>query len=125
MVVVLAAWQRDLVARRAVADLQARDELQAGELLEHAVDARPSDRAARAAQRGLDLARADRARLAAEVLDDGSPRPAAAVAGLLQTAQRVVCPSGRRHQVAAYVARARRKQPTSTAAIDAPAAVPA
>ena len=92
VVMVVAVGARGLVARRALADLDARDEAEADELLEHAVDRGARDAAAVGAQRVLDLVGAQRARLAVEQADDRGPRAAAAEAGLGEAAVGVLGP---------------------------------
>src|SRR5581483_7739865 len=109
--------------RDPVADLDAVDQAELGELLERPVDAR---QAHRPLQRVLDVAGADRAVLAAERAHDGLAGAAPAVARLLQPCAGLLGPGllARAHARRWYVAtRAATKAATSTAAIDAPAAV--
>src|SRR4051794_9064676 len=125
MVVVLAAGVARLVARDTVAHLDAVDEPELVELLERAVDARQADGAI---ERVFDVARADGAVLAAERVEHGAAGAAAPVTGLLQARLGLFGPTVGvgAHAVRWYVAiRAATNTATSTATIDAPAAVSA
>ena len=92
VVMVVAVGARGLVARGALADLDAGDEAEPDELVEHAVDRGARDGAILGAQRVLDVVGAQRARLAIEQGDDRGPRAAAAEAGLGEAAVGVLGP---------------------------------
>lgn len=94
MVVLVGARQVRLVARDALADLDARQELEALELVEDAVDARAADPAFAARKRLLDLLGRERARLLGEQVDDRLPGSAAAKAGLGETVGGRLRPGG-------------------------------
>lgn len=81
MVMMLAAWQGGLVARRRTADVEPLDQAQALEHLQRAVDGGDADLAAAAAELVGDLAGAEHAVLTTDQLEHGAPRGARAVAG--------------------------------------------
>ena len=77
-----------LVAGDAVADVDAREQAERDELVEHAVDRGAADAAAFAvAQLVLDVERRERAGLLVEQLDDRLARAAAPVAGVAEAAR--------------------------------------
>jgi zinc transport system substrate-binding protein len=92
VVVMVAVGLGRLIARDAVAGIDALHEPQVGQGLEGAIDGCDSDRAPRPAERVEDLLRAHAAVLAAEQLDDRMPCSAPAVAGLGQGIERVTSP---------------------------------
>src|SRR5690349_3833657 len=96
VVMVVAVGARGLVARRALADLDARDERKPHELVEHAIDRGAGHAAAVGAQGVLDLVGAQGAGLAVEQRDDRGARAAASEAGLGEAAIGVLGP--RRHR---------------------------
>ena len=92
VVMVVAVGAGGLVAGRALADLDARDEGEADELVEHAVDRGAGDAATVGAQRVLDVVGAQCAGLTVEQRDDRGARAAAAEAGLGEAAVGVLGP---------------------------------
>ena len=100
VVVVLAARVRGLVARGALADVEALDQPEAVEQLERPVDAGQADAAAALAQQVGDLARGDRAAERRDGLDHLLASRAGAVAGIGEHLVGVVGPlpgRGRQH----------------------------
>src|SRR5262245_1917957 len=89
---VVAVGRGGLVARDAVAGVDALDEPEVGERLERAVDRRDPDRPPRLAQLVVNALGAEAAVLPAEEIDDGRPRAAPPVAGPTQLSQCMVAP---------------------------------
>ena len=93
MVVVLrAVGVHRLVARQLVADLDATDDTELLELLEHAIDRRASDAPVGVLELALDVERRQRAALARKQLDDSASCTAATVAGVGQATHCMICP---------------------------------
>ena len=92
VVMVMAVGAGGLVARGVLADLDAGDQTEADELLEHAVHRGPGDAAPVAAQRVLDVVGAQCARLMVEQADDRRTRAAATETGLGEAAFGVLGP---------------------------------
>ncbi len=91
-----------LVAGDPLADLDARDELEPLELVEHTVDACPRHLTLRAAQRLLDLQRRQRTRLAGEQIDDRATGPASTVARVGEAARSLLGPRDGRELLSLY-----------------------
>lgn len=91
VVVVIGAPARGLVAGALAAQLEALDEVQVAQALEHAIDRRPPDAAALGAELLGEIGRRDRAVLLGELLDDG-PADMAAVATALEQLDRPLAP---------------------------------
>ena len=94
MVVVLARLGDALVADHGLSRLDALDETEALELVEHAIDAGAADGAPLAAEQLLDFERAERAALAAKQLEQRPASAAAPAAGPRERPLRVVGPRG-------------------------------
>jgi len=95
MVMVLAGGVGRLVTGDPVADVNAADQVVGVQELEDAVDARPADgslASPAAAQRILDLERAERAVLAGKQFDQPVAGSAAVVSRALEDVSRVICP---------------------------------
>src|SRR4051794_21831590 len=93
MVMVVAVDRGRLVAGDAVAGVHPLHQPQVRERLERAIDGRDSHAPARLAQPVVVLLRAQAAVLATEELDDGLPRPTAAVARANELGECRVAPS--------------------------------
>ena len=97
VLVVLAGREQPLVARHALANVEATDELELHEQVEVAVDARQTDAMTGRAKGIVDLPRGERARLRLEEVDERAARLRAPVARASQDVEGVVPPGcGRR-----------------------------
>ena len=92
VVMVPAVRVRDLEAGNAVADVHTLHEPELGERIEHPIDTRDPDASTRCPDSVEDLLGGATAVLAAEVLDDRSPRAAVAQSGTAESEECLIRP---------------------------------